>query len=144
MNGAALLDVNVLVSLFDPDHVHHEIAHDWFSQNGQERWATCPLTENGFLRTANAARSADLVPLPELIDHLQRFRWSGGHEFWPDDATLLDADLFNRQQIRGRRQLTDVYLLGLAMKRRGRFVTFDRHVQLTAVKGAGPENLIVL
>lgn len=133
----ALLDVNVLLALFDPGHTHHEIAHDWFADNREFGWATCPLTENGFLRTAGTvARASEFVPLQTLVDRLRKFRSSGRHEFWTDDISLLDERLFDAQLARGHQQLTDVYLLGLAVRRGGRLVTFDRRIPLAAVKGA--------
>jgi len=143
MSLVALLDVNVLVALFDPVHVHHDVAHDWFGDNRDEGWATCPLTENGFLRTANVARR-EYVPVPELTNHFQTFRSTAGHHFWLDVVPLMDTGLFNAAVIHGLLQLTDVYLLGLAVKLRGRLVTFDQKIPLPAVKGARPENLVVL
>ena len=143
MTSIALLDVNVLLALFDPDHVHHDIAHDWFSDHGSG-WASCPLTENGFLRTAKVARTAAFVPMSELIDRLRTFQSSSGHEFWADDITLLDGKLFNARTIHGTRQLTDVYLLALAVRRGGRLVTFDSRIPLRAVKDAQREHPVVL
>jgi hypothetical protein len=145
MNGAALLDVNILVALFDPDHVHHDTAHDWFADNRTRGWATCPLTENGFVRVlGNLARGGELVPIPELVDRLRTFCGSGHHEFWPDTISLRDERLFDLSRARGHKQLTDTYLLGLAVKRRGRLVTFDQRVPLGAVKGARREMLDVV
>lgn len=145
MSRIALLDVNVLVALFDPDHVHHEVAHDWFADNRTSGWATCPLTENGFVRVlGNLARSGAFVPIPELVDHLTTFCASGHHEFWPDAVSLRDERSFDLSHARGHRQLTDVYLLGLAVKRRGRLVTFDQKVPLGAVRGARREMLEVV
>ena len=143
MSHVALLDVNVLVALFDPVHVHHDIAHDWFGDNRDDGWATCPLTENGFLRTANVARR-EFVPVPELVDHLHTFRSTRGHHFWVDDLSLVDRQLFHVPVMHGRRQLTDIYLLGLAVKQQARLVTFDQRIPLAAVKGARAENLVVL
>lgn len=144
MRGVSLLDVNVLLALFDPNHVHHDIAHDWFDGEGVPGWATCPLTENGFLRTANVARKTEFVQLPDLIDRLRTFQSSGGHQRWNDDVSLLDERLFQARTIRGRRQLTDIYLLGLAVKHGGRLATFDQRIPLAAVKAARAENLVVL
>jgi uncharacterized protein len=141
----ALLDVNVLVALFDPAHVHHEIAHDWFADHRERGWATCPLTENGFLRTASSvAQAGELVTVAVLAEGLRTFRSSGGHEFWPDDLSLLDERIFNVAVTRGHQQLTDVYLLGVAVKRNGTLVTFDRRIQLAAVHGATATSLEVL
>jgi toxin-antitoxin system PIN domain toxin len=142
---AALLDVNVLIALFDPDHVHHEIAHDWFADHRELGWATCPLTENGFLRAASVLpRSRELVTVPALAESFRRFRSSGHHEFWPDDLSILEERLFNPEQIRGHQQVTDVYLLGLAVKHQGVLATFDQKIPVAAVKGATRESLEVI
>ena len=74
MSHIALLDVNVLVALFDPDHVHHTLAHDWFADEGTAGWATCPVTENGFVRVlANPAYGAAVTRPADLIARLNRF-----------------------------------------------------------------------
>jgi uncharacterized protein len=120
MRLVSLLDVNVLIAMFDSDHIHHDIVHDWFSEEGEAGWATCPLTENGFLRSANTGRTQAFLPLPELISHLIKVRSREGHHFWSDDVTFGDSRLFNASGVHGRRQLTDVYLHGLAVKHGGR------------------------
>jgi len=141
----ALLDVNVLVALFDPDHVHHEIAHDWFANHREEGWATCPVTENGFVRVlANARYGATDARPSELVDRLRRFCASGDHVFWPDSVSLQDAKLFKSSFIRGHRQVTDVYLLGLAVRMKGRLATFDRTIPIGAVAGASRDALAVV
>ena len=137
MSRVALLDVNVLVALFDPDHIHHDLAHDWFAEEGRASWATCPVTEAGFVRVlSNPGYAGAVTRAADLADRLRRFRESGGHVFWPDEVSLLDGALFDLSRVAGHRQLTDVYLLGLAHTRRGRLVTFDRTIPLRAVKGA--------
>lgn len=137
--------MNVLVALFDEAHVHHQVAHDWYADNQKSRWASCPLTENGMLRILSApARVDPHVPLPQLVELLNRFRANTRHLFWPNDISLLDDDLFNVPNIRGCKQLTDVYLLGLAVKHGGRFVTFDGGVPFAAVKSARREHLEVI
>ncbi len=139
----ALLDVNVLVALFDPDHVHHEAAHGWFGAEKPAGWATCPLTENGLIRVlSNPAYSTAPGRPADLADRLRAFRSSGHHAFWPDDASLCDSRVFTLSV--GHRQLTDVYLLGLARAHGGRLATFDRSIPLKAVRGAGPEHLVVI
>jgi len=141
----ALLDVNVLVALFDPDHVHHEPAHHWFAEHRSSGWATCPLTENGVLRVlGNPAYSASMPRAVPLLAHLQAFCASGGHRFWPDDVSFRDADLFAVGAAPGHRQLTDLYLLGLAVKHGGCLATFDRAVPIPKVRGAGPGNLALI
>jgi toxin-antitoxin system PIN domain toxin len=143
---AFLLDVNVLIALFDPDHVHHETAHDWFADHQEQGWATCPTTENGFVRVlANAAYGAGLSRPSELTGRLDRLRRaSSGHRFWPDEVSLCDTTLFKPIFIRGYRQVTDVYLLGLAVKMGGRLATFDRTIPVSAVVGATRASLAVV
>ncbi len=144
MTRIALLDVNVLLALFDPEHVHHDIAHDWLA-DGCSGWASCPLTENGYLRTANvAAPNGEFVPAPRLIDGLRGFEAASHHEFWNDNVTLLDDARVDTRHIHGTRQITDVYLLALAVAHGGQLVTFDSRIPLAAVKGARPEHLVVL
>ena len=145
MDRPALLDVNVLIALFDPDHAHHELAHDWFSDNRRDGWATCPVTENGFLRVlSNPAYGSALHRLPDLMVRLRTFCGAPHHRFWPDAVSLRDATLFDPGLIRGHRQLTDIYLLGLAKKKEGCLVTFDRTIPLKTVIGADAATLVVV
>jgi toxin-antitoxin system PIN domain toxin len=140
----ALLDVNLLVALFDPDHVHHETAHDWFADNASEGWATCPMTENGFVRVlANPAYGGTSRP-SELVGRLRRFCKGPRYQFWTDDISLRDETLFDPAFLTSHRQLTDIYLLGLAKKRGGRLATFDRTIPVKAIVGGRRELLEVV
>lgn len=143
MSGRALLDVNVLIALFDPTHVHHEAAHDWFADNRTEGWATCAITENGFVRVLTNPRSAVDGRMATIVKSLRTFCASGHHAFWPDDLSLRD-EMFDLSYAPGHRQLTDVYLLGLAVRNDGRLATFDQGIPLKAIKGAKPETLAVI
>lgn len=144
-SGGALLDVNVLVALFDPMHVHHEAAHEWFARNRSGGWATCPLTENGFVRVVSNPRYAGRgTSIRDAIARLAEIRQSADHVFWQDSVSVCDGDSFHPAFFQGHRQLTDVYLLALAVANRGRLVTFDRHVPLKAVAGAGPQHLEIV
>jgi hypothetical protein len=141
----ALLDVNLLVALFDPDHIHHENAHDWFADNRSLGWATCPVTENGFVRVlANPAYGAAVARPSELVARLRRFCRGTHYHFWTDDVSLRDETLFDPAFLGGHRQLTDIYLLGLARKRGGRLATFDRTIPYKAVVGARRDLLEVI
>jgi toxin-antitoxin system PIN domain toxin len=127
----------VLLALFNPDHVHHEIVHDWFSDHRADGWATCPLTENGFVRIlSHRAAGVAVQPSSALVDRLARFCASGHHVFWPDSVSLRDKKLFNPSFMAGSRQLTDIYLLGLARKMGGALATLDKTIPLRAVVGA--------
>jgi toxin-antitoxin system PIN domain toxin len=140
-----LLDVNVLVALFFPEHVHHEVAHDWFADHADDGWATCPITENGFARVAPQLRPGDQpIRAETAVRQLARFCASDRHEFWPAEVSILDPKCVRPGFIRGPRQLTDVYLLALATKRRGCLVTFDAGINLKAVVGATARNLQVV
>jgi uncharacterized protein len=132
----ALLDVNVLVALFDPHHIHHDAAHDWFAANREFGWATCPMTEAGFIRVvSNPAYGSAAERASSAIDRLRTFCESGNHQFWRDVLSLRD-ELFDLSRAGSSRQLTDVYLLGLAVNRKARLATFDRGIPLAAVRGA--------
>lgn len=136
MSRVSLLDVNVLVALFDTSHVHHDVAHDWFADNRDAGWATCAATENGFIRVlANPVYGLTLRPA-DILERLRAFCSSGKHVFWSDTVSLRDTTLFNASFVRGHRQVTDVYLLGLAKKMGGRLATFDRTIPLRAIVGA--------
>jgi toxin-antitoxin system PIN domain toxin len=145
MKDVALLDVNVLVALFDPDHVHHEAAHRWFAPNRGAGWATCPLTENGLVRIlTNPAYLAAAEGAAGILKRLDTFCASGGHVFWEDAISLRDERLFRRSRALTHRQITDVYLLGLAKKKNGRLATFDAKIPWTAVVGGTEDHMEVI
>ncbi len=142
---ASLLDVNVLVALFFPDHVHHDLAHDWFADQRHQGWATCPLTENGLIRVACQQPSDEVLVRPvDVIKHLGRLCQDKHYRAWTDAVSLTDTELFAPQFISGHRQVTDVYLLGLARKMGGRLATFDRTIPVKAVRGATAELLQIV
>lgn len=144
MTRVALLDVNVLVALFDPTHIHHEPAHDWFADHRAHGWASCAMTETGFVRVlTNPQAAVDSGSVATIVERLKTFCGSGHHTFWPARLSLRD-DLFDLSYARGHRQLTDVYLLGLAVKHRGRLATFDRSIPRKAVVGATADTLVVI
>jgi toxin-antitoxin system PIN domain toxin len=143
VSGPALLDVNVIVALFDPNHIHHEPAHRWFAQQRASSWATCPLTENGVMRVLSNPTYSSVAERPhEVARRLAAFRASGHHVFWCDDVSICDAGVFGLSI--GHRQLTDVYLLGLATAHDGCLATFDRSVPLKAVRRATVDNLVII
>jgi toxin-antitoxin system PIN domain toxin len=140
----ALFDVNVLVALFDADHSLHARAFGWFADHGGLGWATCPITENGLLRVMASPSYANTRPIAETASRLAEAFEGGAHEFWPDEISLTDRRGVDVTRIHGPRQLTDVYLLALAVSRRGRLVTFDGGISRAAVRGATPDQLVVL
>lgn len=140
----ALLDVNVLVALLDSDHVDHERAFAWLDDEISAGWASCAITENGVVRVLSQPRYPSPVPVAVAVELLAAATGTVHHERWPCDVTLLDADLVDRRRLHGHRQVTDAYLLGLAVVHGGRLVTFDQSIVLDAVPGAGPEQLVVI
>ena len=145
MSGVALLDVNVLVALFFPDHIHHEVVHDWFAQHRTDGWATCAITENGFVRVASQQPTdTGLVRPAEALAHLTRFCADRHHHRWEESLSLTDAKVFAQEFIPSHRMLTDVYLLGLAKVRKGHLATLDRTIPLRAVRGATPAMLQII
>lgn len=141
----ALLDVNVLVALFDPDHVHHEIAHDWFADQRGAGWATCPATEQGFVRVLSHPAYGAAVARPvELVDRLRQFCASGQHVFWHDTVSITDLAVVRPSHLRGHRHVTGVALLALAVRMGGCLATFDRAISLSAVVGATRASLAVI
>lgn len=136
-----LLDVNVLIALIDPDHVQHGAAHQWFLEEGQVSWATCPITENGLLRIVGHAKYPNSPGSPAaLASTLSELRSLAGHEFWPDAISLLDTELFDMSHMLTTGQITDSYLLALARFNGGKLATFDRRFVLDAVV-SGAESL---
>lgn len=139
-----LLDVNALLALFDPEHSSHESVQRWFGDNRHDGWATCAITENGFARIASAPSYTNPLTLTGAITRLHEATLADDHERWVDDVSILDPDVIDHARLHGPRQITDVYLLALAVRRDGCLVTLDRSVPLSAVRGAEPRHLLVL
>ena len=140
----ALLDVNVLIALLDADHSLHAHAAEWFARNIRSGWASCPITQNGCVRIMSHPSYPNPLPVSAVVERLSEAVSTPAHEFWSDDVSLLDSKIADVGRIHGPRQLTDVYLLALAVKHDGRFVTFDKSVPLQAVKDAKRTNMLVL
>lgn len=140
----ALLDVNVLIALLDSAHIHHAQAMTWLSGNIASGWASCPLTQNGCIRIMSQPGYQNARALVVNAARLREAVLSPKHQFWPDDVSLLNEDLFDWQHLLNPRQLTDAYLLALAVKHNGAFVTFAHAVPLQAVSKATSAHLILI
>ncbi len=140
----ALLDVNVLIALLDVDHSLHVRARNWFAASGGRDWASCPITQNSCIRIMSHPAYPNGMPPRAVMERLAEAAAAPRHEFWPDDLSLLDPTVADVSRIHGPRQLTDLYLLALAVRHNGRFVTFDRSVALDAIHGAQPRHLFLL
>jgi len=124
-----LLDVNMLIALAWPSHVHHWFAQDWFSKYASAGWATCPLTQCAFVRiSSNPKIIQEAVTPNEAAALLREVVKLKSHTFWKDDISLLD-DAVPASLLLGHRQVTDAYLLGLAIHHGGRLVTLDKGLE---------------
>jgi uncharacterized protein len=144
MTKIALLDVNVLIALMDPEHDFHSAAHSWLERNQGFGWATTPITQNGCLRIM----SRPGYPLPglsfrQVCDILSEAIEAPGHIFWPDSISLLREGRIELSMASSK-HLTDVYLLALAIANGGRLVTFDRSIPWQAIRGATLDDVVVL
>src|SRR5271165_111831 len=109
----ALLDVNVIIALLDPDHAFHERAHEWWAANSKQGWASCPLTENGMVRILSNPKYSQQIRFSscDLISRMQKFTEKSDHEFWPDDLSVRDENTFVTEWLYSPHLLTDAYLL---------------------------------
>jgi toxin-antitoxin system PIN domain toxin len=140
----SLLDVNVLIALFDSDHVHHATATQWLQLNGANGWASCPITQNGCLRIMSQPGYPNPLSIPELVSRLRQATATEYHHFIADNISLLDSGCINQSMLLNSQQLTDIYLLALAVKNSCCLVTLDRSIPGSAVIQADKDSLIVL
>ncbi len=138
----ALLDVNVLIALLDADHLHHARASAWLSANIAAGWASCAITQNGCVRIMSQPRYPNALPAARVAQRLREATDTAHHQFVPADLSLLDDEHFDTEQLLGHRQVTDAWLLGLAVRHGMRLVTFDSAITLRVVKMAGAGHLI--
>lgn len=130
-----LLDISVLIALCDPNHIDHERIQNWFEEIGGKAWVSCPITENGFVRIVSSPTypglSGNVAIVAQLLRKLRRHK---GHHFWPDDYSVVDG-MVDLGCVTGHKQITDLYLLGLAARHKGRFCSLDRNVSAKLVQG---------
>jgi uncharacterized protein len=132
-----LLDVNVLIALAWPSHVHHLRARTWFAKKGAKAWATCPITQCAFVRISSNPRvfPQRVSPL-DALNMLSAMTGHSGHVFWTD-AVDMTGKSFSRLQLAGHGQVTDAYLLLLAESRKGVLATFDRTIGALYARSEG-------
>ncbi len=129
-----LLDVNVLIALIDANHVHHDRAHTWFAAEAINAWATCATTENGLLRIVGNPRYPNSLGSPvAVVPVLQGLRRLPGHRFWSDDISLMDSRYVDSRRLLVSGQITDSYLLALAVHHGGKLATLDERLSPEAV-----------
>jgi toxin-antitoxin system PIN domain toxin len=126
---AYLLDVNVLIALGWQGHPDHVRAQAWFAEHHATGWATCPFTQAAFVRiVSNPAFSSDSVSPREAISLLTVNLNHATHQFWADNISLRDALRHFEERLVGHQQITDAYLLGLAIHKKGKLATLDQSV----------------
>lgn len=133
MVSVSLLDVNVLVASSDQGHVAYTKVHSWFRDSSNKLWATCPLTQSGFVRIiSNPSFHPNRVEVAEALALLADITQRPSHRFWPMDISFTEAVQAFRERLFGHQQVTDAYLLGLAIRNKGRLVTLDSGIEALA------------
>ena len=140
----ALLDVNVLIALLDENHANHGVVSDWFVSHVEQGWASCPLTQNGCVRILSQPAYPNSLGIAEAVDRLRGAVSTPHHHFVADNISLLDDAAVDRINLSGPMQISDVYLLALAVAHGIRFVTLDKRVPLATVREAREESLLII
>ena len=141
----SLPDVGVLVALFDPAHVHHETAHEWFAANRADGWATCASTENGLASVlAHPGYPGRRTTVGDAFERLRLFAEAEDHHFWPGSTSLRRTSRIDTGSLGRHEQIQDAYLLLLAVENGGKLVTFSPDVPVSAVHRATSDRVVVL
>ena len=133
MSATHLLDVNLLIALVREDHVAHKSAKRWFAEVGSQSWATCAMTEASFVRIISSPRFLAHPPdIAEALRMLEILTRLPGHHFWMSEVGFVKAVEPLMERFFGHQQVTDAYLLGLAISKKGKLATLDRGFKLLA------------
>ena len=139
----SLLDVNLLIALAWPNHIHHAPARRWFRESRESGWATCPVTQSGFVRvSSNRSALPDAKSPHEAVLLLRRIVALPGHVFWNDDVALASSEEIEPSRLQCHGQVTDAHLLALAMRRHGCLATFDEGIRQLVPGGRSREELV--
>ncbi|HVT79402.1 MAG TPA: TA system VapC family ribonuclease toxin [Phycisphaerae bacterium] len=136
--------MNVLIALTEPGHEHYRKAQEWFHHRPAGVWGICPLTEAGFIRITAAQSSAPgALAIQRAIAILQAFRAYSDFWYFPITESWIALTAPLAANLHGHQQVTDAYLLGLAIQENAQLVTFDQRMRhLAGEKFA--DNLLVL
>ena len=140
----SLLDINVIISLLDSGHVMHGAAIHWLERELNHGWATCPITQNGVLRIMSQPAYPNHRPVAQVAERLEEACKHASHVFWPEQISLLKKGLIRWERMLGHRQITDSYLLALAVTHGGRFVSFDQRICVDLVPDASQTHLAII
>ena len=145
--AAHLLDVNVLIALMDPAHEFHPLAAAWFKANRAGGWATCPSTESGFIRILSNPKYPNVTLSPSeagnLLVSLVAAN-SATHHWWPESASLRDRSMFDLTALTGSRQITDTWLLAVAVANDGKLATCDQRLGPVGVRAASTAHIALI
>ncbi|MEB3234840.1 MAG: TA system VapC family ribonuclease toxin [Cyanobacteriota bacterium] len=140
----ALLDINVIIALLDGQHVLHRAAQAWLECNIDAGWASCPITQNGVIRILSQPTYPNSRPAAEVAARLAEACSHPAHQFWSGGLSLVADGHVSWRRLLGPRQITDAYLLAVAVAEGGRLVTFDQRIGLELVSAARREQLVVI
>jgi toxin-antitoxin system PIN domain toxin len=139
-----LLDLNALIALVDPDSPHYGAIQKWFDSEGKRDWGVCTLTEAGFIRvTTNPAYRGSSRSVAQATTVLHELSVQPGYRYWMINDKWADVTAPFAARVAGHQQVTDAYLLGLAIKEKGVLVTFDKAIKYLAGSDYS-SNLLVL
>ena len=139
-----MLDINVLIALLDSAHPGHAAASYWFDRHYTYGWLTCPLTQNGCIRILSQPSYPRPLSVAAAIERIRAAASTEYHLFIPDDVSLLDTARVDPLRLSGYRQLTDAYLLAMAVAHDARLVTLDTRIPLAPVHGADETHLVMI
>jgi hypothetical protein len=139
----SLLNAAVLIALFDEAHVHHRAAHEWMRVHRKKGWASCPMTQNACIRIMSQPAYPGRLTVADITRRLRAATSAPDHHFWTDSISLCSEEHFDPSGVLMSKQLTDLYLLALAVHHGGRLVTFDQGIKLSAVPGAQESHLLI-
>jgi uncharacterized protein len=143
--SGSLLDVNVLIALLWPPHEAHQRAQRWFAKNAGQGWATCAMTQAGFVRVvSNPAFSRRVVSPRDALQVLGGSLQHPEHQFWTEDVAVTETLARFGRRLLGHQQITDAYLLGLAIHKKGRLATLDASVSSLLPDQSAARALVVL
>jgi toxin-antitoxin system PIN domain toxin len=130
-----LLDVNILIALVDKRHVDHDRAHEWFASIADSEWLSCPITENGAVRVISTpSYPGGASSMPVAVASVRSITERGNHVFLEDRISLLNGNLIDAASLVSPKQLTDTYLLALAVHANAILATLDHRLTTVAVR----------
>jgi uncharacterized protein len=131
-----LPDVNVVLALLDPMHLHHEEAHAWYARRKKPVLLLCEHVVNGVLRVASQEKYPNsLGTVQRVREVLREFCRKVPHQLCDRQAFLLDEAVVLKPMLLTPSTVSDLYLLALAVAHEARLATFDRKISVAAIEG---------